>query len=250
VQIVKVALDGQIHHGVISEGKVDFYDGDPIAGAQLSGQSAPLSSVKLMAPVSPGKLICIGMNYAAHAAEIAQDVPDEPLVFFKPISSIIGPEDAIQLPHQSDQVELEIELAIVIGKQAKNVTVDQALDHVFGYTIGNDITARDLQFSDLQWARSKAFDTFCPLGPWIETELDTSAITLESRVNGHTRQRSNSSDMISDIPGIIAYVSQNFTLEPGDVILTGSPAGISKIEAGDQIECEISGIGILHNPVV
>ena len=139
MQIVKVALDGQIHHGVISEGKVDFYDGDPIAGAQLSGQSAPLSSVKLMAPVSPGKLICIGMNYAAHAAEIAQDVPDEPLVFFKPISSIIGPEDAIQLPHQSYQVELEIELAIVIGKQAKNVTVDQALDHVFGYTIGKPV---------------------------------------------------------------------------------------------------------------
>ncbi|MDG2496616.1 MAG: fumarylacetoacetate hydrolase family protein [Aquiluna sp.] len=249
MQIVRVALDGEVHHGVISEGKVDFYDGDPILGAKLTGKSAPLSAVKLMAPVAPGKLICIGMNYAAHAAEIAQDVPDEPLVFFKPISSIIGPEDTIQLPHQSDQVELEIELAIVIGKKAKNVSVDQALDYVFGYTIGNDVTARDLQFSDLQWARSKAFDTFCPLGPWIETELDTSAIRLESRVNGQVRQKSKSSDMITDVPNIIAFVSQNFTLEPGDVILTGSPAGISKVEAGDQIECEISGIGILHNPV-
>lgn len=250
MQIVRVALAGEVHHGVISEGKVDFYDGDPILGAQLSGKSAPLSSVKLMAPVAPGKLICIGMNYAAHAAEIAQDVPDEPLVFFKPISSIIGPEDSIELPHQSDQVELEIELAIVIGKKAKNVSVDEALDHVFGYTIGNDVTARDLQFSDLQWARSKAFDTFCPLGPWIETELDADAITLESRINGQSRQKSKSSDMITDVPNIIAFVSQNFTLEPGDVILSGSPAGISKIEAGDQVECEISGIGILHNPVI
>jgi len=249
VQIVRVALAGEVHHGVISEGKVDFYDGDPILGAKLTGKSAPLSAVKLMAPVAPGKLICIGMNYAAHAAEIAQDVPDEPLVFFKPISSIIGPEDSIQLPHQSDQVELEIELAIVIGKKAKNVSVDQALDYVFGYTIGNDVTARDLQFSDLQWARSKAFDTFCPLGPWIETELDAGAVTLVSRVNGQSRQKSKSSDMVTDVPNIISYVSQNFTLEPGDVILSGSPAGISKIEAGDQIECEISGIGILHNPV-
>ena len=244
-----MALAGEVHHGVISEGKVDFYDGDPILGAKLTGKSAPLSAVKLMAPVAPGKLICIGMNYAAHAAEIAQDVPDEPLVFFKPISSIIGPEDSIQLPHQSDQVELEIELAIVIGKKAKNVSVDQALDYVFGYTIGNDVTARDLQFSDLQWARSKAFDTFCPLGPWIETELDAGAVTLVSRVNGQSRQKSKSSDMVTDVPNIISYVSQNFTLEPGDVILSGSPAGISKIEAGDQIECEISGIGILHNPV-
>ena len=249
MQIVRVALAGEVHHGVISEGKVDFYDGDPILGAKLTGKSAPLSAVKLMAPVAPGKLICIGMNYAAHAAEIAQDVPDEPLVFFKPISSIIGPEDSIQLPHQSDQVELEIELAIVIGKKAKNVSVDQALDYVFGYTIGNDVTARDLQFSDLQWARSKAFDTFCPLGPWIETELDAGAVTLVSRVNGQSRQKSKSSDMVTDVPNIISYVSQNFTLEPGDVILSGSPAGISKIEAGDQIECEISGIGILHNPV-
>jgi len=189
------------------------------------------------------------MNYSAHAAEIAQDVPDEPLVFFKPVSAIIGPEDTIVLPRQSGQVELEIELAIVIGKQAKDISTADSASHIFGYTIGNDVTARDLQFSDLQWARSKGFDTFCPLGPWIETELDPEALSLESRVNGQSRQKSTSNDMITNVFDIVSYVSQNVTLFPGDVILTGSPAGISRIEAGDQVECEISGIGVLHNPV-
>jgi len=205
--------------------------------------------VKLLAPVTPSKIVCIGMNYSAHAAEIAQDVPDEPLVFFKPVSAIIGPEDTIVLPRQSGQVELEIELAIVIGKQAKDISTADSASHIFGYTIGNDVTARDLQFSDLQWARSKGFDTFCPLGPWIETELDPEALSLESRVNGQSRQKSTSNDMITNVFDIVSYVSQNVTLFPGDVILTGSPAGISRIEAGDQVECEISGIGVLHNPV-
>jgi 2-keto-4-pentenoate hydratase/2-oxohepta-3-ene-1,7-dioic acid hydratase in catechol pathway len=189
------------------------------------------------------------MNYRAHAAEISIDVPDEPLIFFKPISAIIGPEDAIVLPRQSDQVELEIELAIIIGKQAKEVSYDEAKSHIFGFTVGNDVTARDLQFSDTQWARSKGFDTFCPLGPWIETELDTNSLKLESRINGHSRQHSKSSDMITDVYEIVSYVSRNLTLFPGDVILTGSPAGLARIETGDQVECEITGIGVLHNPV-
>jgi len=137
----------------------------------------------------------------------------------------------------------------VIGKRAKDISVDQAKDHIFGYTIGNDVTARDLQFSDLQWARSKGFDTFCPLGPWIETDLDPENLVLESRVNGQSRQKSVSKDMITNVYDIVAYVSQNVSLFPGDVIMTGSPAGISRIESGDQVECEISGIGVLHNPV-
>ena len=234
---------------MMSEGQVVFYLGDPILGAELGTESAPLSSVRLLAPVAPGKIVCIGMNYRAHAAEISIDVPDEPLIFFKPISAIIGPEDAIVLPRQSDQVELEVELAIVIGKHAKEVSYDEAKNHIFGFTIGNDVTARDLQFSDTQWARSKGFDTFCPLGPWIETELDTNSLKLESRINGHSRQRSKSSDMITDVYEIVSYVSRNLTLFPGDVILTGSPAGLARIETGDQVECEITGIGVLHNPV-
>jgi 2-keto-4-pentenoate hydratase/2-oxohepta-3-ene-1,7-dioic acid hydratase in catechol pathway len=234
---------------MISEGQILFYLGDPILGAELGKESAPLSSVKLLAPVAPGKVVCIGMNYRAHAAEISIDVPDEPLIFFKPISAIIGPEDAIVLPRQSDQVELEVELAIVIGKQTKEVSYDEAKNHIFGFTVGNDVTARDLQFSDTQWARSKGFDTFCPLGPWIETELDTSSLKLESRINGRSMQRSKSADMITDVYEIVSYVSRNLTLFPGDVILTGSPAGLARIEAGDQVECEITGIGILHNPV-
>ena len=249
MQIVRALHNGDTRHGLISDGQVVFYLGDPILGAALGKESAPLSAVKLLAPVAPGKVVCIGMNYHAHAAEISIDVPDEPLIFFKPISAIIGPEDSIVLPRQSDQVELEIELAIVIGKKAKEISASEAKTHIFGFTIGNDVTARDLQFSDAQWARSKGFDTFCPLGPWIETELDTNGLTLESRINGHSRQRSNSSDMITDVHEIVSYVSQNLTLFPGDVILTGSPAGLSRIQAGDQVECEITGIGVLHNPV-
>jgi 2-keto-4-pentenoate hydratase/2-oxohepta-3-ene-1,7-dioic acid hydratase in catechol pathway len=249
VQIVRALHNGKTRHGLISEGQVVFYLGDPILGAELGKESAPLSSVRLLAPVAPGKVVCIGMNYRAHAAEISIDVPDEPLIFFKPISAIIGPEDPIVLPRQSDQVELEIELAIVIGKRAKEISYDQAKSHIFGYTVGNDVTARDLQFSDTQWARSKGFDTFCPLGPWIETELDTSSLKLESRINGRSKQRSKSSDMITDVYEIVSYVSRNLTLFPGDVILTGSPAGLARIEAGDQVECEITGIGVLHNPV-
>ena len=249
VQIVRALHNGETRHGLIYDGQVVFYLGDPILGAKLGKESAPLSAVKLLAPVTPSKVVCIGMNYRAHAAEISIDVPDEPLIFFKPISAIIGPEDPIVLPRQSDQVELEIELAIVIGKQAKEISYSEAKDHIFGFTIGNDVTARDLQFSDTQWARSKGFDTFCPLGPWIETELDTSVIKLESRINGHSRQRSKCSDMITDVFEIVSYVSQNLTLFPGDVILTGSPAGLARIETGDQVECEITGIGVLHNPV-
>ena len=249
MQIVRAQHKGEIKFGQISDGIVHFYEGDPISGSSLSNHTAALSEVKLLSPVTPSKIVCIGMNYKAHAAEIAQDIPDEPLVFFKPVSAIIGPEDQIQLPHQSSQVELEIELAIVIGKRAKDISSADAKDHIVGYTIGNDVTARDLQFSDLQWARSKGFDTFCPLGPWIETDLDPENLVLESRVNGQSRQKSVSKDMITNVYDIVAYVSQNVSLFPGDVIMTGSPAGISRIESGDQVECEISGIGVLHNPV-
>lgn len=249
MQIVRVQHGADTHFGKIEADQVRVFDGNPILGAKLTDTWLPLSSCKLLTPVQPSKVVCIGMNYAAHAAEISQDVPKEPLMFFKPISAIIGPDEAIVLPRQSEQVELEVELAVVIGKQAKNITRAQAYDHIFGFTIANDVTARDLQFSDLQWARSKGFDTFCPLGPWIETELEPVGKKIESRVNHESRQSSRTDDMNFDVATLVSYVSENVTLYPGDVILTGSPAGISKISAGDHIECEIEGIGVLHNPV-
>jgi 2-keto-4-pentenoate hydratase/2-oxohepta-3-ene-1,7-dioic acid hydratase in catechol pathway len=249
MKIARFNLNGEIRFGSITSDQVSLFVGNPLESKALSGEVVSLAQVQLLAPVSPSKVICIGMNYAAHAAEISQDVPDEPLMFFKPISSIIGPGDSIVLPHQSDQVELEVELAIVIGKQAKNISKAEVKDHIFGYTIGNDVTARDIQFSDLQWARAKGFDTFCPLGPWIETEFDPRGKRLDSRVHGELRQHAITNDMIFDVETIVSFVSENITLLPGDVILTGSPAGISRITHGDDVECEIEGIGVLRNLV-
>ena len=249
MRFVRFHCEGETLHGAIEEGEIRVYDQSPIMGGKPTDRLVHLSSCKLLAPVEPSKVICIGMNYAAHAAEIAQDVPDEPLMFFKPVSAIIGPEDNIVLPIQSDQVELEVELAIVIGAEAKNISESEAKSHVFGYTIANDVTARDLQFSDLQWARSKGFDTFCPLGPWIETDFDPAEKHVVSRVSGEVRQQAITNDMIYSVEKIVAYVSENLTLYPGDVILTGSPAGISRISHGDVVECEIEGIGVLRNPV-
>lgn len=249
MKIARFNLNGEIRFGSVVGDQVSLFLGSPFESKELSGESIALDQIQLLAPVAPSKIICIGMNYAAHAAEIAQDVPDEPLMFFKPISAIIGPNDTIVLPHQSDQVELEVELAIVIGKQAKNISKSEVKSHIFGYTIGNDITARDIQFSDLQWARSKGFDTFCPLGPWIETDFDPAGKRLDSRVHGEQRQHATTRDMIFDVETIVSFVSENVTLFPGDIILTGSPAGISRITHGDAIECEIEGIGVLHNQV-
>lgn len=249
MKIARFDLNGEIRFGSVQGDQVSLFKANPLESKELSGEIVQLDQVKLLAPVIPGKIICIGMNYAAHAAEIAQDVPDEPLMFFKPVSALIGPEEQIILPTQSSQVELEVELAIVIGTRAKNISKVEAKKHIFGYTIGNDVTARDIQFSDLQWARSKGFDTFCPLGPWIETEFDPSGKYLDSRVQGEKRQHAKTNDMIFDVETIVSCVSENLTLYPGDVILTGSPAGISRITHGDQIECEIEGIGVLRNQV-
>jgi 2-keto-4-pentenoate hydratase/2-oxohepta-3-ene-1,7-dioic acid hydratase in catechol pathway len=220
-----------------------------VAGYQTTNERIPLKEVKLLAPTIPSKIVCIGKNFADHAAEIGEEVTVEPLIFFKPSSAIIGHGDAIVIPPQSKQVELEAELCLVIGKLAKNVSEEKALEYLWGVTIANDVTARDLQFGDGQWARSKGFDTFCPLGPWVETEFVPDGQVIESRINGETRQNVAITEMVHKIPAIISYVSKNMSLLPGDIILTGSPAGISVINSGDLIECEIEGIGILSNPV-
>nr|WP_290668935.1 fumarylacetoacetate hydrolase family protein [Ardenticatena sp.] len=205
--------------------------------------------VRLLAPVRPSKIVCVGRNYAAHAAEHGAEVPKEPLFFLKPPSAVIGPDDTIHLTPLSNQVEHEAELAVVIGQRARHLTRENAMSVVFGYTCANDVTARDLQRRDGQWTRAKGVDTFAPLGPWIETDLDPTACDVICRVNGEVRQHGHTRDMVFDIPHLLVAITAVMTLEPGDVLLTGTPEGVSPIVAGDQVEVEISGLGILRNVV-
>ena len=250
MKVARFSNGAEPRFGIVDGPELVVLKGHPlVAGYQTTGERIPLKEVKLLAPTIPSKIVCIGKNFADHAAEIGEEVTEEPLIFFKPSSAIIGHGDAIVIPPQSKQVELEAELCLVIGKLAKNVTEDKALEYLWGVTIANDVTARDLQFGDGQWARSKGFDTFCPLGPWVETEFVPDGQVIESRINGEVRQNVAISEMVHKIPQIISYVSKNMSLLPGDIILTGSPAGISVINAGDLIECEVEGIGILSNPV-
>jgi len=207
--------------------------------------------VRLLAPVIPrSKVVAVGKNYADHAAEMGGDVPSSPLLFFKPNTAVCGPDDPIVLPDFSQEVSYEAELALVVGRVTKDVSPERALDHILGYTVANDVTARDAQRTDGQWARAKGFDSSCPLGPWIETELDAEDVAVRSRVNGEPRQDGRTRDLVFDIPFLVSYISEAFTLLPGDVILTGTPAGVGLIDHGDRVECEVEGIGVLSNPVV
>jgi 2-keto-4-pentenoate hydratase/2-oxohepta-3-ene-1,7-dioic acid hydratase in catechol pathway len=250
VKVARFSNGAEPRYGIVDGPELVVLKGHPlVAGYQTTGERIPLKEVKLLAPTIPSKIVCIGKNFADHAAEIGEEVTAEPLIFFKPSSAIVGHGDAIVIPPQSKQVELEAELCLVIGKLAKNVSEEKALEYLWGVTIANDVTARDLQFGDGQWARSKGFDSFCPLGPWVETEFSPDGQVIESRINGEVRQNVAISEMVHNIPSIISYVSRNMSLLPGDIILTGSPAGISVINSGDLIECEIEGIGILSNPV-
>ncbi|RJS45006.1 fumarylacetoacetate hydrolase family protein [Nocardioides cavernaquae] len=252
----------EIQYGVLT-GEVDQFGqpaedsvivalaGDPLyVGIKLLEQEHRLADVKLLAPVLPrSKVIGIGKNYAAHAKEMGGGVPSEPLMFLKPNTSVIGPGDTIQLPSQSAEVDYEGELAVVIGRICRDVPVERASEVIHGYTVANDVTARDLQRKDGQFTRAKGFDTFCPLGPWIETELDPSSISVQTYRNGDLVQDGNTSDMVFDIPALIAHVSSVMTLLPGDVILTGTPEGVGPMQAGDEIEIVVAGIGSLTNKV-
>jgi 2-keto-4-pentenoate hydratase/2-oxohepta-3-ene-1,7-dioic acid hydratase in catechol pathway len=251
VKIARFSHDGAIDYGIVDEDALVILAGDPMfAGFDTTGERVPLGKVgALLAPVIPrSKVVAVGKNYRDHAAEMDSEAPEEPLLFLKPNTSVIGLGDAIVIPAQSQQVEYEGELAVVIGKIAKNVAAEDAHDYIFGYTVANDVTARDLQKTDGQWTRAKGFDTFCPLGPVIETELKPDAY-VRTRVNGELKQDGKISDMVHDIPSIVAYASSVFTLLPGDVILTGTPAGVGPIKAGDTVEVEIEGVGSLVNPV-
>lgn len=251
MKVARFSHEGAIAFGIVDGDEIVVLAGDPMfAGWDTTGERVAVASVTLLAPVIPrSKVVCVGKNYHEHAAEMDSVAPEAPLLFLKPNTAVIGPGDAIVRPRQSQRTDFEGELAVVIGRIAKNVSVDDALDYVFGYTIGNDVTARDLQRADGQWTRAKGFDTFCPLGPVMETEFDPSGgAVLTTRLGGQVQQQAPLSDMIHSVPEIIAYASAVFTLLPGDVILTGTPAGVGPFVAGDEVEVEIEGLGILRNP--
>ncbi|MBN1148481.1 MAG: fumarylacetoacetate hydrolase family protein [Anaerolineales bacterium] len=225
-------------------------DGSPFEEFRRLEANLPLGTLRLLAPVQPSKIICVGRNYIAHAKEHDAEVPQVPLLFLKPPSSLIGPEDKIVLPPQSKQVEHEAELVIVIGKRGRWIAPEDALEHVLGYTIGIDVTARDLQFRDGQWTRGKGFDTFCPVGPWIETEFNPADSLITCHVNGEMRQMASTRDMVFNVRQLIAFASTVMTLESGDLLFTGTPSGVGPLAAGDIVEATIEGIGTLRNSVV
>lgn len=226
--------------------------GDPLySGVELTGEQYPLADVRLLAPVIPrSKVIGVGRNYAAHAAELGNEVPSTPLTFIKPNTSVVGPFDPIVYPAETSDLHFEGELAVVIGRICRDVPAEKAADVVYGYTIANDVTARDLQKSDGQWTRAKGFDSFCPLGPWIETDLDPADQQITTTLNGEVKQDGSTSLMIVDVAGLIAYITSFTTLLPGDVIATGTPAGVGPMQPGDDVSITVSGIGTLTNRVV
>ncbi len=241
---------GAAQFGWVYEDRVGLVKGDIFGEYQRMEADLALDKVKFLAPVVPGKIICVGRNYAAHAAEHDADVPEYPLIFLKPPSSLIGPGDAIVLPPQSQRVEHEGELALVVGKPGRWLQPDEAIEIVFGYTIANDVTARDLQRKDGQWTRGKGFDTFCPIGPWIDTSFDPADSMLSCHVNEELRQMAPTRDMVFSITDLLVFISSVMTLEPGDLILTGTPAGVGLLSAGDTVSVKIERLGELSNPVV
>lgn len=236
--------------GIINGTKIGILKSHPFGELEPTGVALDLDDVKILSPVLPSKVVCVGKNYADHAKELGGEVPAEPVIFIKPNTTVIGENDPIVLPPQSGNVHHEVELAVVISHLCKNVAVERAHEVILGYTVANDVTARDLQNVDGQWTRAKSFDTFCPLGPWIETEIDPGKLELTCEVNGEVRQAGNTKDLVRSAHEMVAWISNIMTLLPGDVILTGTPAGVGPINAGDIVEVTISGIGTLSNPVV
>ncbi|MFF9126120.1 fumarylacetoacetate hydrolase family protein [Streptomyces sp. NPDC014889] len=258
MRIARFSIDGNVAFGAVEgdqpdELVLDIIKGIPFADFELSGTRVPLSKVRLLPPVLPNKVVAFGRNYAEHARELGNEVPDAPFAFFKPSTSVIGPGDPIQYPSFSQELHHEAELAVVIGRMCREVPRERVKDVIFGYTCANDVTARDVQRREKQWARAKGFDTSCPLGPWVETDIDLTAasdLTIQLTVNGEQRQLGRTSEMIHPIEDLIVNISEAMTLLPGDVILTGTPAGVGPLNVGDEVAVTIEGIGTLTNKVV
>ncbi|MDR1711284.1 MAG: fumarylacetoacetate hydrolase family protein [Propionibacteriaceae bacterium] len=263
MRIARFSAGGEPRYGLVELAEdhgenpesIAVLNADPLAGpVKLTGERVLLSEARLLAPVIPrSKVVGVGRNYAAHAAELGNPVPDEPVLFFKPNTSVIGPGEPVICPPETQNLHFEGELAVVIGRICRRVPIERTAEVIFGYTIGNDITARDLQSSDAQWTRAKGFDTFCPLGPWIVTHFapdDVRDLDISTTVNGEARQAGNTSEMLRGVPELIAYISAFTTLLPGDVILTGTPAGVGQLAVGDEVSVSVSQIGTLSNPVM
>ncbi|MFJ7525310.1 fumarylacetoacetate hydrolase family protein [Streptomyces griseus] len=258
MRIARFSIDGNVAFGAVEgQGTVesgdlvlDIIKGIPYADFELSGTKVPLNKVRLLPPVLPNKVVAIGRNYAEHAAELGHEVPDAPITFFKPTTSVIGSGDAIEYPSFSNELHYEAELAVVIGRMCREVPRERVGDVILGYTCANDVTARDVQQREKQWARAKGFDTSCPLGPWVETDVDPRDLTIQATVNGEQRQLGRTSDMVRSIEDLVVHITEAMTLLPGDVILTGTPAGVGPLHVGDEVAVTIEGIGTLTNKVI
>jgi len=250
MQIVRFRAGGKTRYGGLEGASVVEYSGTPWSVFRRGRRRYALRQVLLLAPTVPSKIVAVGLNYRDHAVEMNMPLPEEPRIFLKPVSAIVGPDDPIVLPPQSARVEHEAELAVVMKRRCHNVAAERARDYVLGYTCLNDVTARDIQARDRGPTRAKAFDTFCPLGPCIATDIDPNAATVEALVNGIVRQSGSTKDFVFPVEDLIARVSEVMTLLPGDVIATGTPAGVGPLHAGDRVEIRIDGVGVLKNPVV
>lgn len=257
MRIARFSFSDQIAFGVVdgdesdaSTMQITAIDGHPYAPFERTDATFALADVRLLPPTLPNKVIGIGKNYADHAREMGGDPPATPIMFLKPPTSVIGPNDAVVLPPQSKRVEFEGEIAVVIGRLARDVPPERVAEVIRGYTCANDVTARDLQHVDGQWTRAKGFDSFCPLGPWIETEVDADALAVRTEVNGEVRQQAAASDMVHGISDLVVFASSVMTLLPGDVILTGTPAGVGELAPGDEVHISVAGVGTLHHRVV
>lgn len=248
MKLVRFLVQDRPTYGVLNNDEVTELEGDFSSPKRLKARHA-LADITLLAPCAPTKVVAAGLNYRDHAQELGLAVPEEPILFLKPPTTVIGPGEAIIYPQMSAQVDFEAELAIVIKDQTRDIAPEEARDHILGYTCANDVTARDLQRKDGQWTRAKSFDTFCPIGPWVETELDPDDLLVESYLNGKQRQSSRTSQFIFPVDLLVSFVSRVMTLFPGDIVLTGTPVGIGPMQAGDEIEVRIEGIGSLTNTV-
>lgn len=247
--IGRFAYGEKIFYGIVEGGKVTALEGEPYDKIEVSSLSYDLEQLKIMAPCLPAKAVCVGLNYRDHAEELGQVLPEEPVLFMKPATSVIGPGDCIVYPPSSKRVDYEAELAVVIGKTCRKVRAEESDSYILGYTCANDVTARDLQKKDGQWTRSKSFDTFLPLGPYIVRGLDPGNLTISLYLNGNLRQKSSTNQLIFKVPELVSFISNIMTLYPGDIILTGTPAGVGPVIAGDKIDLEIEGIGRLTNSI-
>jgi 2-keto-4-pentenoate hydratase/2-oxohepta-3-ene-1,7-dioic acid hydratase in catechol pathway len=250
VRIARYSRQGQVGFGVLEGETVAAIGPHPFGAFQYSGERFGLDEARLLAPVLPSKVVAVGRNYADHARELGNKVPEAPIIFLKPSTSVVGPGDPIVRPSGIGRVDHEGELAVVIGRLVRRLDQADAIQAVLGFTCANDVTARDLQEADGQWTRAKGFDTFCPLGPWIETDLDSSDLAVRTLVNGEPRQQSRTSLLERDVATVLEFVTSVMTLLPGDVVLTGTPAGVGPLEVGDRVEVEVEGVGILANDVV